>query len=66
LYIRIPKYGLKKSRRRHDEVNIGKVAYFIKKGWLDPQETITIKKLYDAGIIRKPKWGLKLLAGVRL
>lgn len=64
LYIRLPKYGLKKRRFQYGYVNISQVTYAIAKGWIDPNELITIKTLVDAGVVKKPKFGLKLLARV--
>ena len=60
----MPKYGLSKKLARFDSVNMGRVVYGIRKGWLDPNELITIKSLVDAGLIDRPKFGLKLLTRV--
>jgi hypothetical protein len=40
------------------------VLYGIERNWLNPNETITIKALVDAGLIQKPRYGLKLLSRV--
>ena len=64
LYIRLPKYGLKKKQDRHDIVTLGRVIYGIRKGWLDPAQPVTIKALVEAGLVQRPRFGLKLLSRV--
>jgi hypothetical protein len=43
---------------------MSQILYAIRKGWLDPNETVTIKSLVEANVIHRPKYGLKLLARV--
>jgi len=46
-------------------INLGRLAEWIFKGRIDPAKPITMKTLYDAGCVRKFKFGVKLLgAGV--
>ena len=62
LYLRIPKFGLKKSIHRFDTVNLGQILYSIEKGWSNPNEVITIRALKEVGLIKSPKFGVKLLS----
>lgn len=45
-------------------MNLEKIDYYIRRGVLDPKKTITIKALVDAGIVKKVKFGVKILARV--
>ena len=62
---RFPKRGFRANRFNTfeplEQLNLGKIAYFIQKGVLDPTETITMKTLVEAGICTKIKHGVKLL-----
>lgn len=62
LYLRIPKFGLKKSAHRFETLNLGSVLYSIEKGWLNPNELITIRALKEVGLVKSPKFGVKLLS----
>lgn len=42
-------------------MNLGRIAYHIQKGDLDPSQPITMKTLFDAGILSKIKHGVKIL-----
>lgn len=41
------------------------IVYFIRRGVLSTQEPITIKRLADAGLVKKVKYGVKILGKVR-
>ena len=47
-----------------DYVNLQTIDYYVKLGILDPAETITVKTLVDAGIVKKCRFGVKILARV--
>ena len=62
LYRRLPKRGFKnKFARKLEPLNLDKLQKFIAAGRLDPGETITMKHLYDCGIVGNIKNGVKLL-----
>ena len=42
-------------------VNIASITHFVRKGVIDPQEPITLKKLQDVGLAKKIKYGVKIL-----
>lgn len=42
--------------------NLGKLAYHIEKGDIDPSKPITMKHLLEGGVVSKIKHGVKLLA----
>jgi large subunit ribosomal protein L15 len=60
-----PKRGFRAGRFNNgaslEQLNLGKLAYFIQKGVLDPNEPITFKVLLDKGIVTKIKDGVKIL-----
>jgi len=62
---RFPKRGFRANRfntlEALESINLGKLAYFIQKGRLDPKETISMKVLFETGIITKIKHGVKVL-----
>lgn len=45
-------------------MNVKTLIYYIKLGVLDPTQPITIKTLLEAGIVKKVKYGVKVLARV--
>jgi large subunit ribosomal protein L15 len=59
---RLPKFGQRRSQYRLDELNLGKLAYFIKRGVVDPTAEISIGYLYQKGVIGLTTRGLKLLS----
>ena len=62
---RLPKYGRTKTNlKRLDYVNINRLVYFIQRKWLSctPGKYITIKEMYDSGLVTKVRWGVKLLS----
>lgn len=64
LHRRIPKMGMnKQNTHRLDYVNLHKLVYYIKRGFLtySEEDPITIKKLMNCGAVTKVKYGVKLL-----
>jgi len=63
--LRFPKRGFRQRRFNIDHhlesVNLERIAYFIEKGDLDPKETITMKILFEKGVVTKIKNGIKIL-----
>lgn len=61
----MPKRGFRKNRFNKyedlEQINLDKIAYHIQKGDLNPHETITIKHLFDAGVVKKIEYGVKVL-----
>lgn len=51
----------RKAREIYNTVNLADVDYFVKKGILNPNEFITIKHLNDCGLVKKVKYGVKVL-----
>ena len=45
-------------------MNLDKIDYYVKLGVINPQEKITRKTLVDAGLVKKVKFGGKILARV--
>jgi large subunit ribosomal protein L15 len=63
LHMRIPKRGFnKRNRARYVELNLGRLQAAIEAGKLNAAETITEQHLLDAGVIRRVKDGVRLLA----
>ena len=62
---RFPKRGFRTNRfnthKPLENINLGKIAYFIQKGQLDPSETISMKKLFEIGAITKITHGVRVL-----
>lgn len=62
LYRRLPKRGFKnKFAAPLDPLNVGRLQQYIEDGRIDASKTITMKQLYDSGIVGKIKHGVKLL-----
>ena len=65
--MRLPKRGFRQRRFNNDEeyerLNLGKIADFIERGHISVKEPITMKVLFDAGVLSKIKYGVKLLSG---
>lgn len=63
--LRFPKRGFRSGRFNNDthfdSINLERIAYFIEKGVIDPKETITMKLLFEKGIVTKIKHGIKIL-----
>ncbi len=62
IYMRLPKRGFKKpNARQYAWVNIGRIAKAIEDGKLDG-EAVTEAALVEAGLVRRVKDGVRLLA----
>ena len=63
IYRRLPKRGFKNVlRREYQEVNIGRIQQAIDEGKLDGGQPIDAAALIAAGVIRRRRDGLRLLA----
>lgn len=65
LYKRVRKHGFTNARFKvvYEKINLDRLIQFIIRGRIDPTKPITIKTMYDAGIFRKIKHGVKILGG---
>ena len=62
LHRRLPKRGFNKPNQRDlNEVNIGRVQEAITAGKLDQGTPITVETLVAAGVVSKPRDGVKIL-----
>jgi large subunit ribosomal protein L15 len=62
LHRRLPKRGFNKPNQRDlNEVNIGRIQEAITAGKLDQGAPITIETLVAAGVVSKPRDGVKIL-----
>jgi large subunit ribosomal protein L15 len=62
IYRRLPKRGfVKPNRAEWNEVNLGRVQSAIDKGKLDAAKPVTIAELTAAGLVGKPRDGVRLL-----
>ena len=62
LYRLLPKRGFKnKFARPMEPVNLRKLQDWIAQGRIDPRRTITMKEMYDAGLVTRIRHGVKLL-----
>jgi large subunit ribosomal protein L15 len=62
LHRRLPKRGFNKPNQRDlNEVNIGRVQEAITAGKLDQGAPITVETLVAAGVVSKPRDGVKIL-----
>ena len=63
---RFPKRGFKGNQfniKQHlEQLNLGKLAYFISKGDIDASKTITMKDLLTCGCFSSIKFGVKVLS----
>ena len=67
LHRRLPKRGFNPpSRTVYSEVNLSRIQSAIDAGKLSPEETITVEALVRAGVVRRPKDGVKLLGSGEL
>jgi large subunit ribosomal protein L15 len=63
IYRRLPKRGFKNVlRREYQEVNVGRIQKAIDEGKLDAAQPIDAAALIAAGVIRRSRDGLRLLA----
>jgi len=64
IYRRLPKRGFKNPfGKDFNEVSLGRVQTAIDAGKLDAKETVTTEALVKAGVVRRPKDGVKILSG---
>jgi large subunit ribosomal protein L15 len=62
LHRRLPKRGFNKPNQRDlNEVNIGRIQVAITAGKLDQGAPITVETLVAAGVVSKPRDGVKIL-----
>jgi large subunit ribosomal protein L15 len=67
LHRRLPKRGFNNVfRKRFNEVNLGRVQQAIDAGRLDPASQIDVEALVNAGVLRRARDGVRLLAGGEL
>ena len=64
IYRRLPKRGFTNAMftKHFNEVSVGRVQAAVEAGRLDAKETVTIEGLIKAGVIRRAKQGVRLLA----
>jgi len=64
IYRRLPKRGFKNMfGKDFNEVSLGRVQTAIDAKKLDAKETVTTEALIKAGVVRRAKYGVRLLAG---
>jgi large subunit ribosomal protein L15 len=62
LHRRLPKRGFKSMNRKDwNEINVGALQQAIDEGRLKAGQSVDVTALVDAGILRRPKDGLRLL-----
>jgi large subunit ribosomal protein L15 len=62
LHRRLPKRGFNKPNRRElNEVNLGRIQQAVEAGKLDAKLAITVESLVAAGVVSKPRDGVKIL-----
>jgi large subunit ribosomal protein L15 len=62
LHRRLPKRGFNKPNARElNEVNLGRIQQAVEAGKLDAAAAITVESLVAAGIVSKPRDGVKIL-----
>lgn len=62
LYRRLPKHGFRNIfRKRMVAVNVGRLQQAVDAGKLDPQKPVTAAALTEAGVVRRPRDGIRLL-----
>jgi large subunit ribosomal protein L15 len=62
LHRRLPKRGFNNIfARKYNELNLGRIQEAVDSGQLDGKKPITIDALKEAGLIRRPKDGVRLL-----
>ncbi len=67
IHRRLPKRGFNKPNRRElNEVNLGRIQEAIEAGKLDQGAPITVESLVAAGVISKPRDGVKILGNGEL
>ena len=68
LYRRLPKRGFNnyRFRARYQAVNLGRLQVAVEAGKLDPAEPVDAAALVASGVVRRPRDGIRLLAGGEL
>jgi large subunit ribosomal protein L15 len=67
IYRRLPKRGFKNPfGKNFNEVSLGRIQAALDAGKLDAKETVTTEVLVKAGVVRRPKDGVRLLSGGEL
>ncbi|MGI9425872.1 MAG: 50S ribosomal protein L15 [Hyphomicrobiaceae bacterium] len=67
LYRRLPKRGFSKWRRKNwNAVNVGALQLAIDASRIDASQPITLASLVEAGVVRRPKDGLRILGNGEL
>ena len=67
LHRRLPKRGFNNIfRKRFNEVNLGRVQQAVDAGRLDPAAQVDVEALVSAGVLRRARDGVRLLAGGEL
>lgn len=67
LHRRLPKRGFTKWRRKDfNEINVGALQSAIDAKRIDAGKTLDVATLVEAGVLRRPKDGLRLLGGGEL
>jgi len=62
LYRRLPKRGFNKwQRKQWNELSLGRLQQAIDAGKIDPAKPIDLDALVSAGVVRRPKDGVRLL-----
>ena len=62
LHRRLPKRGFNNIfAKKYNELNLGRIQAAIDAGLLDAKKPITVVALKDAGLVRRPKDGVRLL-----
>ena len=62
LHRRLPKRGFNKPNQIDlNEVNVGRIQQAIEAGKLDKAATVTVESLVAAGVVSKPRDGVKIL-----
>ena len=67
LHRRLPKRGFKKyNRKNYNEINLGALQQAVDDGKLKAGQTVDVATLVEAGILRRPKDGLRILGSGEL
>jgi large subunit ribosomal protein L15 len=67
LHRRLPKRGFNPPNQRHlNEVNLGRIQTAVDAGKLDTSAAVTVEALVAAGVISKPRDGVKILGSGEL
>jgi large subunit ribosomal protein L15 len=62
LHRRLPKRGFKKPfRKNYNEINLGRIQQAIDAGKLEAGATVNVEALVKAGVLRRPRDGVRLL-----